>query len=180
MKWAHSLLESKLGRAMWINKFFLSCNSQLVFLPQYQNIYQARLWSIFTSRSRAFDSSWIGSPSCNGYCQDGRCTNCIYYGVYLDPSVWQTLHQFLMSNAAVLGHGLLEKGSSKHRLQAQKMRNRFMEIFVTNNIMLLKDSPRESLDLRVVDFDWAGRGGEREKKSSSLPCRSKHKYQVAW
>jgi len=85
-----------------------------------------------------------------------------------------------MSNAAVLGHGLLEKGSSKHRLQAQKMRNRFMEIFVTNNIMLLKDSPRESLDLRVVDFDWAGRGGEREKKSSSLPCRSKHKYQVAW
>jgi len=69
-----------------------------------------------------------------------------------------------MSNAAVLGHGLLEKGSSKHHLQAQKMRNRFMEIFVTNNIMLLKDSPHESLDPRVVDFDWAGQGGgEREK-----------------
>jgi len=44
------------------------------------------------------------------------------------------------------------------------MRNMFMEIFVTNNIMLLKDSPRESLDLRVVDFDWAG-WGERERKN---------------
>ena len=45
------------------------------------------------------------------------------------------------------------------------MRIIFMEIFVTNNIMLRKDSPRESLDLRVVDFDWAGRGeGERKNQ----------------
>ena len=32
-----------------------------------------------------------------------------YIMEYLDPTAWQTLHQFLISNAAALGHGPLEK-----------------------------------------------------------------------
>ena len=78
-----------------------------------------------------------------------------YIMEYLDPSAWQTLHQFLMSNAAALGHGPLEKALRNivDRLKDKKYVHGDLR---TNNIMIRKDSPRESPDLRVVDFDWAG------------------------
>ena len=78
-----------------------------------------------------------------------------YIMEYLDPSAWQTLHQFLMSNAAALGHGPLEKVLQNivDRLKDKKYVHGDLR---TNNIMIRKDSPRECPDLRVVDFDWAG------------------------
>ena len=78
-----------------------------------------------------------------------------YIMEYLDPSAWQTLHQFLMSNAAALGHSPLEKTLQNivARLEDEKYVHGDLR---TDNIMIRKDSPRESPDLTVVDFDWAG------------------------
>ena len=78
-----------------------------------------------------------------------------YIMEYLDPSAWQTLHQFLMSNAAALGHGPLEKALRNivARLEDEKYVHGDLR---TDNIMIRKDSPRESPDFRVVNFDWAG------------------------
>ena len=76
-----------------------------------------------------------------------------YIMEYLDLSAWKTLHQFLMSNAAALSHGPLEKA-------LQNIVDWLKDIhgdLRTNNIMIQKDSPCESPDLRVVDFDWAGK-----------------------
>jgi len=79
-----------------------------------------------------------------------------YVMEYLDPSAWQTLHQFLISNAAALGHGHLEKALQNivARLNDKEYVHGDLR---TNNIMIWKDSPHESPDLRVVDFDWAGK-----------------------
>jgi len=79
-----------------------------------------------------------------------------YVMEYLDPSAWQTLYQFLVSNAAALGHGHLEK--ALQNIVAWLNDKEYVHgDLCTNNIMIWKDSPRESPDLRVVDFDWAGK-----------------------
>jgi len=60
-----------------------------------------------------------------------------------------------MSNAAVLGHGPLEKALRNivDRFKDEKYVHGDLH---TNNIMIQKDSPHKSPDLRLVDFDWAG------------------------
>jgi len=80
----------------------------------------------------------------------------VYIMEYLDPSAWKTLYQFLMSNAIALGHGPLEK-ALQNIVDRLKDKKYVHGDFCTNNIMIQKDSPRESSDLRVVDFDWAGK-----------------------
>ena len=60
-----------------------------------------------------------------------------------------------MSNAAALGHSPLEKTLQNivARLEDEKYVHGDLR---TDNIMIRKDSPRESPDFRVVNFDWAG------------------------
>ena len=79
-----------------------------------------------------------------------------YIMKYLDPSAWKTLHQFLMSNAAALSHGPLEK-ALQNIVDWLKDKKYVHGDLCTNNIMIQKDSPHESPDLRVVDFDWVGK-----------------------
>jgi len=78
-----------------------------------------------------------------------------YIMKYLDPSAWQTLYQFLMSNAAALSHGPLEK-ALRNIVDWLKDEKYIHGDLCTNNIMIRKDSPCKCPDLRVVDFDWAG------------------------
>ena len=103
----------------------LSCNSQLVFLPQYQSICQARLWPISASHPEAFGSSWTVSQAV-WYCQGGWCTNCIYHGAPWPPIYHGVPWPIRLANVTSIPHVECcsprswspREGSSKHRCPA--------------------------------------------------------------
>ena len=79
-----------------------------------------------------------------------------YIMEYLDPSTWQALRQFLESDA---GEDLVRSQLRKaleNIITVLELKKYVHGDLRANNIMIRKDSPRESPDLRVVDFDMAG------------------------
>ena len=84
-----------------------------------------------------------------------------YVMEYLDPSIWQTLHQ-------------LSKPKNKpNKPTANQLRGALQKIIAaldekkyvhgdlrSNNIMIRTDVMDKSVELKVVDFDWAGKAGQ--------------------
>ena len=84
-----------------------------------------------------------------------------YVMEYLDPSIWQTLHQ-------------LSKPKNKpNKPTANQLRGTLQKIIAaldekkyvhgdlrSNNIMIRTDVMDKSVELKVVDFDWAGKAGQ--------------------
>ena len=84
-----------------------------------------------------------------------------YVMEYLDPSIWQTLHQ-------------LSKPKNKpNKPTANQLRGVLQKIIAaldekkyvhgdlrSNNIMIRTDVMDKSVELKVVDFDWAGKAGQ--------------------
>ena len=96
------------------------------------------------------------APELYGYAEmEGAPT--AYIMEYLDPSVWQTLHEFLKYNAVDRTQlqeavdGIIEKLESKNYVHGDLR---------SNNIMIRTDVKEKSVDLRVIDFDWAGEAGQ--------------------
>ena len=79
---------------------------------------------------------------------DGAPTT--YIMEYLDPSFWQTLYEFLQSDAAALVQ--LQDALRKivARLQSKEYVHGDLR---TNHIMICTNSPRGSPELKVIDFD---------------------------
>jgi len=75
-----------------------------------------------------------------------------YIVEYLDPSTWETLYEFLQSDAAALVQ--LQDALRKivARLRSKEYVHRDLR---TDHIMIRTNSPRESPELKVIDFDWA-------------------------
>jgi len=90
------------------------------------------------------------APKLYGFAKvDGAPT--AYIMEYLDPSTWQTLYEFLQSDAALFQlRDALQKITT--RLNSKEYVHGDLR---TNNIMIRTNSPRESPDLKVIDFDWA-------------------------
>ena len=98
------------------------------------------------------------APKLYGYAElEGAPT--AYVMEYLDPCTWQTLHEFLKSNATAVDrtrlqeavYGIIEKLESKNYVHGDLR---------SNNIMIRTDVKEKSMDLRVIDFDWAGEAGQ--------------------
>ena len=98
------------------------------------------------------------APKLYGYAElEGAPT--AYVMEYLDPCTWQTLHEFLKSNATAVDrtrlqeavYGIIEKLESKNYVHGDLR---------SNNIMIRTDVKEKSVDLRVIDFDWAGEAGQ--------------------
>ena len=99
------------------------------------------------------------APKLYGYAEvEGAPT--AYVMEYLDPSIWQTLHQFFkpkkdpgvdpfqLREAICKTLKMLDDGDYVHG----DLRS--------NNIMIRTDVIEKSVELRVVDFDWAGKAGQ--------------------
>ena len=84
-----------------------------------------------------------------------------YVMEYLDPSVWQTLYQ------------LFKPKKKPNKPTANQLRGALQEIIAaldekeyvhgdlrSNNIMIRTDVMDKSVELKVVDFDWAGKAGQ--------------------
>ena len=96
------------------------------------------------------------APKLYGYAEvEGAPT--AYVMEYLDPCTWQTLHEFLKYNAVDRTQlqeavdGIIEKLESKNYVHGDLR---------SNNIMIRTDVKEKSVDLRVIDFDWAGEAGQ--------------------
>ena len=100
------------------------------------------------------------APKLYGYAEvEGVPT--AYVMEYLDPSIWQTLYQ-------------LSKPKKKlNRPTANQLRGALQEIIAaldekkyvhgdlrSNNIMIRTNVMDKSVELKVVDFDWAGEAGQ--------------------
>ena len=100
------------------------------------------------------------APKLYGYAEvEGVPT--AYVMEYLDPSIWQTLYQ-------------LSKPKKKlNKPTANQLRGALQEIIAaldekkyvhgdlrSNNIMIRTDVMDKSVELKVVDFDWAGEAGQ--------------------
>jgi len=89
------------------------------------------------------------APKLYGFAKmDGAPTT--YIMEYLDPSFWQTLYEFLQSDAAALVQ--LQDALRKivARLQSKEYVHGDLR---TNHIMICTNSPRGSPELKVIDFD---------------------------
>ena len=99
------------------------------------------------------------APKLYGYAEvEGAPT--AYVIEYLDPSIWQTLHPFF-------------EPKKEPRIDLPRLREAVRNILQTldngdyvhgdlrtNNIMIRTDVIENSVELRVVDFDWAGKAGQ--------------------
>ena len=98
------------------------------------------------------------APKLYGYAEvQGAPT--AYVMEYLDPCAWQTLHEFLKYNVTAVNctqlrevvDSIIEKLESKNYVHGDLR---------SNNIMIRTDVMDKSVDLRVIDFDWAGEAGQ--------------------
>ena len=78
-----------------------------------------------------------------------------YVMEYLDPSEWETLHRFMNASSTVLSHTKLRK-ALEDIVRALKSKNYVHGDLRPNNIMIRKDLSKQPLDLKVIDYDWAG------------------------
>ena len=82
-----------------------------------------------------------------------------YVMEYLDPSTWQTLHEFLKSNATAVDRTRLQKAVDGI-IKKLELKNYVHGDLRSSNIMIRTDVKEKSVDLRVIDFDWAGETGQ--------------------
>ena len=101
------------------------------------------------------------APKLYGYAEvEGTLT--AYVMEYLDPSAWQTLHQWYKPESP--------KSKIKYPPELQTALDNIIETLRsenyvhgdlrTNNIMIRTDVTGNSVDLKVIDFDWAGEAGQ--------------------
>ena len=94
------------------------------------------------------------APKLYGYAKvDGAPT--AYVMEYLDPSEWETLHRFMNASSTVLSRTELRK-ALEDIVRALKSKNYVHGDLRPNNIMIRKDLSKQPLDLKVIDYDWAG------------------------
>jgi len=82
-----------------------------------------------------------------------------YVMEYLDPSVWQTLHEFLKYDATAVDRTRLQEAVDGI-IEKLELKNYVHGDLRSNNIMIRTDVKEKSVDLRVIDFDWAGEAGQ--------------------
>ena len=149
----------------------------LTFVSRPNNVYQRLFLATLSSRSipglqvlvklvsRSYSQDVhkhmadIGlAPKLYGYAEvEGAPT--AYVMEYLDPCTWETLHQFPKSDAAAMDRtqlqealdGIIGKLESKNYVHSDLR---------SNNIMIRTNVKEKSVDLRVIDFDWAGEVGQ--------------------
>jgi len=94
------------------------------------------------------------APKLYGYAKvDGAPT--AYVMEYLDPSEWETLHRFMNASSTVLSRTELRK-ALEDIVRALKSKNYVHGDLRPNNIVIRKDLSKQPLDLKVIDYDWAG------------------------
>jgi len=82
-----------------------------------------------------------------------------YVMEYLDSCAWETLHQFLKYDVAAMDRTQLQEALDGiiGKLESKKYVHGDLR---SNNIMIRTDVIEKSVDLRVIDFDWAGEAGQ--------------------
>jgi len=88
------------------------------------------------------------------------------------PSTWQTLYEFLQSDAAALVQLQYALRKIVARLKSKEYIHGNLR---TNHIMIRTNSPRESPELKVIDFAWA-----KSVNRVRYPAARNQRYQVAW
>jgi len=78
-----------------------------------------------------------------------------YVMKYLDPCTWQTLYQFLKSDVTAIDHTQLQEALDGI-IEMLESHNYVHSDLRSNNIMIQTNVIDKSVDLRVIDFDWAG------------------------
>jgi len=111
------------------------------------------------------------SPKLYGYAEVEDAPTA-YVMDYLDPCTWETLHEFLKSDAAALDRTQLQEALDGI-IEKLQLKNYVHGDLRSNNIMIRTDVIEKSVDLRVIDFDWAGEAGQvcypaERKRSSGL------------
>jgi len=82
-----------------------------------------------------------------------------YVMEYLDPSIWQPLHEFLKFDATTVDLTQLRTAVDYiiDELQSEEYVHGDLR---SSNIMIRTDVAEYFMDLRVIDFDWAGKAGQ--------------------
>ena len=84
-----------------------------------------------------------------------------YVMEYLDPSVWQTLYQLSKSKNKPRKPTVSQlRGALQEIITALDEKSYVHGDLRSNNIMIRTDVMDKSVDLRVIDFDWAGEAGQ--------------------
>ena len=98
------------------------------------------------------------APKLYGYAKaDGAPT--AYVMEYLDPPTWQTLYQFFESDTTAMDPTQLQ-AAVESILKTLDSKDYVHGDLRTNNIMIRTDVIEECVDIKVIDFDWAGKAGE--------------------
>ena len=98
------------------------------------------------------------APKLYGYAEvEGAPT--AYVMEYLDPCAWETLHQFLESDAAAVDRTQLQEALDSI-IEKLEWKNYVHGDLRSNNIMIRTDVMDKSVELKVVDFDWVGEAGQ--------------------
>ena len=98
------------------------------------------------------------APKLYGYAEvEGAPT--AYVMEYLDPCAWETLHQFLKSDAAAMDRTQLQEALDGI-IGKLELKNYVHGDLRSNNIMIRTNVKEKSMGLRVIDFDWAGKAGQ--------------------
>jgi len=96
------------------------------------------------------------APKLYGYAEaDGAPT--AYVMEYLGPPTWQTLYQFFESDTAAVDPTQLQE-AVEGILKMLDTKDYVHGDLRTNNIMI--QTNEKCVDLKVIDFDWAGKAGE--------------------
>ena len=100
------------------------------------------------------------APKLYGYAEmEGAPT--AYVMEYLDPSVWQTLYQLSKSKEKPRKPMVSQqRGALQEIITALDEKNYVHGDLRSNNIMIRTDVMDKSVELKVVDFDWAGKAGQ--------------------
>jgi len=85
-----------------------------------------------------------------------------YVMEYLDPSAWQTLYQQYRPNSpnTEITYTPELQTALDNIIETLRSENYVHGDLRTNNIMVRTDVIGNSVDLRVIDFDWAGEAGQ--------------------
>ena len=98
------------------------------------------------------------APKLYGYAEvDGAPT--AYVMEYFDPPAWQTLYQFFKSDTTAVDPTQLQE-AVESILKTLDSKDYVHGDLRTNNIMIRMDVIEKCVDIKVIDFDWAGKAGE--------------------
>ena len=94
-------------------------------------------------------------PSCMA--MEGAPT--AYIMEYLDPCTWQTWLEFLKFDATAVNRTQLQEALDSI-IEKLESKNYVHGDLRSNNIVIRTDVIEKSVDLKVIDFDWAGEAGQ--------------------